>query len=925
MSEKPRRGRRNGKPVMGTDPDDPFMARETARPPESGGPSQKKREHTPEHTGTHRTPDAPTRKSTSTFNTLRNFARAITRSPFKNRDANKQLTAAVAEDEPYSPSKPRANHTDKRTRRDNFRTHMHQERGRASVPHYDSNILGGLVPRYAVPADNLDEVPVPRPPIHEFAFSIPGVDLQRVTHPTFYRAPAPPAPITRAKEPEFELAHKTPRPTTATSAHDIPDAPQAPQATQADPKTQEVTQDAGRGSPTPDRDTPAAGRPQDEDPAPAPHAEEVDDEDMASLNADAAGPFIEAMDAATRAISEDILVTYPHAREALTRFCMTLGSIPGAEPVLAGLAYLNSRMQTLEDLVRGNMTPAAQHPDQRPLVTPTAASQQPHTSAKTGSSHPEPAKTPAGDTSAPATVTEPHANKDSSPRDAGRYNPRRAIFLPERSAPKSPGDLASLNAAAPALRNAINARLATAHKDQPGAPRVVGVNWTPSGNLCIIAQEGMTGADLVRDRAIIADAAGLGQGCSATEDIPWHRAVLRDVPVRSPTGTLNTGADVLAELRAYNPRFNTLKLAPTGEPVRWLATDATRESKTFSSVLICFARAEDEASFQELARSLFVFGRACASGKFTPRDKMRICTTCWNPAARHSARDHKCTPHCRLCAGPHKEADHVCITCRDKHRTLNLPPITSPVPCEHVGLKCCNCGRPHYADDHRCEARRRFTGTRAGAPPMTGANATKLRGGRGRKRGPPVAAPDAPFPDPQPQHPPQQPAAVQPEHPAPPQAAPSETTTPAADATQAHTDAPATQDKAASAADDQSLDMEVDDDTQATGAPTSTGQRPFTIGDARVKSARTQGKTQDRAAKRSKIASMMAKRFNGVTIAQCNDFLNSANDDLTTALLSMRENYRGPKPSDDTLHAFREQVDKQLDAKPAGTAQTPAQ
>ncbi|KDQ14667.1 hypothetical protein BOTBODRAFT_174527 [Botryobasidium botryosum FD-172 SS1] len=73
----------------------------------------------------------------------------------------------------------------------------------------------------------------------------------------------------------------------------------------------------------------------------------------------------------------------------------------------------------------------------------------------------------------------------------------------------------------------------------------------------------------------------------------------------------------------------------------------------------------------------------------------RQCTNCW--AVGHMRPEcRKVRPTCELCALSHARLDHLCPTEGCGARGIQ---------CEHIALRCANCGGPHKASNKPCVGR----------------------------------------------------------------------------------------------------------------------------------------------------------------------------------------------------------------------------
>ncbi|KZV81662.1 hypothetical protein EXIGLDRAFT_779485 [Exidia glandulosa HHB12029] len=332
-----------------------------------------------------------------------------------------------------------------------------------------------------------------------------------------------------------------------------------------------------------------------------------------------------------------------------------------------------------------------------------------------------------------------------SPDQRGRrYDEARAIF--QLATPLSRTDRLERSKTIAADTEAVNLALIEECGSTDG-PRVAGLSWSENGNLVLMAMDGYTGAQLTLHADTIAKAAGITCAFSARQDTPWHKATLTRVPTVGPDGQLLSDADVQANLARGNPRFAALSLVDCLSPVHWLTSELARRSQPSASMVVCFAKKEDADTFLTLNNRLYVFGHSCGTRKFDERNADPMCTNCWTIKPKHRTSGCRGEPRCRICAGRHHSDEHQCDKCAaelaesngDAAMANNDTPRARG-PCEHIPLKCVNCGEAHAANDARCAHRRKIVGSNASAPPMSGVAAQKKNARRRGKRSPATGA-----------------------------------------------------------------------------------------------------------------------------------------------------------------------------------------
>ncbi|KAI0756036.1 hypothetical protein C8Q80DRAFT_1077815, partial [Daedaleopsis nitida] len=113
---------------------------------------------------------------------------------------------------------------------------------------------------------------------------------------------------------------------------------------------------------------------------------------------------------------------------------------------------------------------------------------------------------------------------------------------------------------------------------------------------------------------------------------------------------------------------------------RWMCAEADRAVKRFASMVVAFTRQEDA---DEVLRrgSVFLLGRVCRVAPYVEIPPIRHCERCFK--LDHPTRACTGKPTCKICAQPHHSSQHCCETCGAQDA------------CEHVSVKCINCGGNH--------------------------------------------------------------------------------------------------------------------------------------------------------------------------------------------------------------------------------------
>lgn len=109
-----------------------------------------------------------------------------------------------------------------------------------------------------------------------------------------------------------------------------------------------------------------------------------------------------------------------------------------------------------------------------------------------------------------------------------------------------------------------------------------------------------------------------------------------------------------------------------------------------SVVIMLHSQDEADKLLHEMG-GLMVFGDFVKTGRYTNKRPLKQCKQCW----KYDQYQQTCkqeNPICQLCSGSHHEQSHKCKQC-DK------------CDCQHMPLKCINCGEAHLSNYSQCNAR----------------------------------------------------------------------------------------------------------------------------------------------------------------------------------------------------------------------------
>lgn len=231
----------------------------------------------------------------------------------------------------------------------------------------------------------------------------------------------------------------------------------------------------------------------------------------------------------------------------------------------------------------------------------------------------------------------------------------------------------------------------------PGFARVADANYTDSGAISVLLEQGTTATALLpayMDPLVAAchwvDPAVI----SVEPNQQWHKLKVHAVPVARYSASGLTLAQEEIELGGTC----TLMRTPT-----WIKplTAIQATGQRFSTIVITVGSLEDARRL--LPQGIRFGGNMHPVTPYYDVGKDSVCTRCCGIGHRAYRACGTRPELCLVCAGPHEARDHAC----------NVLDCTSKTghPCLHTPTKCGNCGRGHQADSPSCpklrEIRRR--------------------------------------------------------------------------------------------------------------------------------------------------------------------------------------------------------------------------
>ena len=169
------------------------------------------------------------------------------------------------------------------------------------------------------------------------------------------------------------------------------------------------------------------------------------------------------------------------------------------------------------------------------------------------------------------------------------------------------------------------------------------------------------------------------QSSEIRKDEEWHKVVLHGVPIAAFPDL----ATISEEIQQYN---EDLALEFRGKPF-WLTTEEKRQTQRCGSAVIAF-KTKEQAE-KAIRYRLYVAGLSLRVDKFFTVAKTTQCPKCLT----FGHLPNRCTrpTRCKYCAQTHDSKEHACADCGKK------------TECEHMQIKCANCGKAHLATAKHCE------------------------------------------------------------------------------------------------------------------------------------------------------------------------------------------------------------------------------
>ena len=222
------------------------------------------------------------------------------------------------------------------------------------------------------------------------------------------------------------------------------------------------------------------------------------------------------------------------------------------------------------------------------------------------------------------------------------------------------------------IRDAIN----TAIKK----PLIATIEFTTNHHVLLLTKDNTPASSVLKNhRSVIEEAirATIPAAIGLRKDEIWHKVILHGIP------TSTTFTTVQSEIEEYNPGTHLPR------PPRWLTTDAQRQDKAASAMVLTIAG--KDATDNALSRGLSLFGKKFKVQRYLTFGPDSQCTKCL--AFGHHPSQCIGTQHCNICSLEHPAHLHTCgrSDCPTKGKA-----------CLHTTIKCSNCGEPHQANSKEC-------------------------------------------------------------------------------------------------------------------------------------------------------------------------------------------------------------------------------
>src|SRR5437660_2646484 len=222
------------------------------------------------------------------------------------------------------------------------------------------------------------------------------------------------------------------------------------------------------------------------------------------------------------------------------------------------------------------------------------------------------------------------------------------------------------------IRDAIN----TAIKK----PLIATIECTTNHHVLLLIKDNTPASSVLKkQRSVIEEAirATIPAATGLRKDEIWHKVILHGIPT---TTTFNT---VQSEVEEFNPGTHLPR------PPRWLTTDAQRQDKAASAMVLTIAG--KDSTEKALSRGLSLFGKKFKVQRYLSFGPDSQCTKCL--AFGHHSSQCTGTHHCNICSLEHPAHLHTC-------RSSDCP--TKGKACLHTTIRCRTCGEPHQANPEEC-------------------------------------------------------------------------------------------------------------------------------------------------------------------------------------------------------------------------------
>ncbi|GBE87944.1 hypothetical protein SCP_1201700 [Sparassis crispa] len=189
--------------------------------------------------------------------------------------------------------------------------------------------------------------------------------------------------------------------------------------------------------------------------------------------------------------------------------------------------------------------------------------------------------------------------------------------------------------------------------------RVVNVKFNPQQNCIVFTRADQSAAELAPFADRFTEYIAQDRPTRVRPDVPWYKVQLNGVNTFNDyTNDIPTPEELHEELCLNNPTYATM---PILQLPRWMHHPSDLKTQFFSSVVIALMNEADAEHLVKHVKNLAIAGRFAEVKRYADKPPIIQCNNCWS--LDHTRwRCHK-KPICRLCAGDHLEARHVCDQC----------------------------------------------------------------------------------------------------------------------------------------------------------------------------------------------------------------------------------------------------------------------